>query len=77
MLLQAGDTAPMRLTANLFAFTCVFLLGVLGGFTYVSNMIGSQSLDASLFLPSRLAGAASMLCLVVSMLLRSRAKSEA
>ena len=66
----------MRLTANFFAFACVFLLGVLSGFTYVSNMIGSTSLDVSLFMPSRLTLAASMLCLVASMLVRSRVKRE-
>ncbi len=67
----------MRLAANLLAFASVFLLGVLGGFAYVSKMIGSLSLDVRLTMPTRLTLVASMLCLVVSIFVRSIANREA
>ncbi|WP_147366891.1 hypothetical protein [Aurantiacibacter zhengii] len=70
----SNEVLGMKLVADLLAWASAFLLGVLGGMTWVSNMAESLRLDALLFTPSQLVLAASMLCLILALIIRSKTR---
>ena len=68
----SSEALGMKLVADLLAWASAFLLGVLSGMAYVSNMAGSLQLEARLFTPSKLVLAASMLCLILALIIRTK-----